>query len=29
VVQRNLGNIGEAVALDIDENIQTNYGVIE
>ena len=28
VVQRNLGNIGEAVALDIDENIQTNYGEI-
>lgn len=28
VVLRNLGNIGEAVALDIDENIQTNYGTI-
>ena len=28
VVQRNLSNIGEAVALDIDENIQTNYGTI-
>ena len=28
VVQRNLENIGEATALDIDENIQTNYGEI-
>ena len=28
VVQRNLSNIGEAVALDIDENIQTNYSEI-
>jgi len=28
VVNRNLNNIGEAVALDIDENIQTNYGEI-
>ena len=28
VVNRNLSNIGEAVALDIDENIQTNYGEI-
>jgi len=28
VVNRNLENIGEAVALDIDENIQTNYGTI-
>lgn len=28
VIQRNLANIGEAVALDIDENIQTNYGEI-
>jgi len=28
VVQRNLTNIGEATALDIDENIQINYGEI-
>jgi len=28
VVTRNLSNIGKAVALDIDENIQTNYGEI-
>ena len=28
VVQRNLANIGEATALDIDQNIQTNYGEI-
>ena len=28
VVNRNINNIGEAVALDIDENIQTNYGEI-
>ena len=28
VVQRNLANIGEAVALDINDNIQTNYGEI-
>ena len=28
VINRNLNNIGEAVALDIDENIQTNYGEI-
>ena len=28
VVQRNLNNIGEATALDIDQNIQTNYGEI-
>ena len=28
VVERNLNNIGEAVALDIDENIQLNYGEI-
>lgn len=28
VVNRNLANIGDAVALDIDENIETNYGEI-
>lgn len=28
VVNRNIANIGDAVALDIDENIQTNYGEI-
>lgn len=28
VVNRNITNIGDAVALDIDENIQTNYGEI-
>jgi hypothetical protein len=28
VVQRNLNNIGEATALDINDNIQTNYGEI-
>lgn len=28
VVNRNLANIGEATALDIDQNIQTNYGEI-
>ena len=28
VVNNNLNNIGEAVALDIDENIETNYGEI-
>lgn len=28
VVNRNINNMGEAVALDIDENIQTNYGEI-
>ena len=28
VVQRNLTNIGEATSLDIDQNIQTNYGEI-
>ena len=28
VVNRNLSNMGEATALDIDENIQTNYGEI-
>jgi hypothetical protein len=28
VVNRNINNIGEAVALDIDENIQQNYGEI-
>ena len=28
VVMRNLNNIGEATALDINDNIQTNYGEI-
>ena len=28
VINRNLANIGEAVALDIDEHIETNYGEI-
>ena len=28
VVNRNLTNIGEATALDIDEHIETNYGTI-
>ena len=28
VVMRNLNNIGEATALDINNNIQTNYGEI-
>lgn len=28
VINRNLNNIGEAVALDIDENIETNFGEI-